>query len=238
MMKWGFALNAVAGSALVASSLGVGQGDSQSLQVTLDRTLRDLENMAGIRARIEQGDRSAIADALKLSGPASSDVYADDQHLDALRVEVARLEMQRDGLAPLTKPVATAAKSATPTTTKTPSASAKAGTPADGLKAFEVAGFSADAVRQGEALFRAEKFQDCLSVLAKAPDDPRGQYWSARALERLGKTDEAIAAYTKLAARTDGGWAAERAKADLDFLQWKKSTEPAPSTAKKEPKKP
>ena len=78
-------------------------------------------------------------------------------------------------------------------------------------------------------LFRADRFAECIKVLEQAPDDPRARYWTARSLEHMDKTDDAIAIYTQIAALKDAGWAGERARADLEFLQWKKSVEAAPA---------
>lgn len=231
MMKFGFALNAVAGAALVATAVGFTQGDAKSLEISLDRTMRELETLVGLRERIDKGDRDAIADVLKLSAAPAVDRKADDARLDSLRVEVARLEMQRDGLAPLPKKAQPEQK---PKTGKTKSDV----TPDANLTAFEAADFSADLVKQGEVLFRADRFNECIKVLEKAPDDPRALYWSARSLEHLDKIDEAIAIYTRVAALKDAGWASERARADLEFLQWKRSAEGTPTKPAKDVKHP
>lgn len=233
MMKWGFTVNAVAGAVLVATAVGSSQGDSQSLQLSLDRTLRELELLAGLRERVERGDREAIAAVVKLAPVPSADRQAEDARLEKLRVEVARLEMQRDGLAPL--PVRT------PTEGPKPAEKAKVATPVPApgtnLTTFEAAGFSADIVKQGEVLFRAERFDDCVKLLRGSSDDPRAHYWTARSLEHLGRVDEAIEIYTSLAASKAGGWAVERASADLDFLRWKRTLE-KPAKAGKDAQKP
>lgn len=233
MMKWGFAVNAVAGSVLVASAVGLSSEDAASMQLSLDRTLRELETLTGLRERIDRGDRDAIADVVKYTSQPGPDRQEEDQRLDRLRVEVARLEMQRDGLAPLPRKD----EASTPSTANKP-AVGKPTTPGTTLTSFETAGFSADAVRQGEALYRAERFDECITVLQKAPDDPRGRYWLARAYERKGRNDQAIEIYADLSKRKDSGWAGERARADLEFLQWKQSVEGTPSKPKPETKKP
>lgn len=230
MMKFGFALNAVVGAALVATSIGLPQGEGRDLEASLDGVVRELETLAGLRERIEHGDRDAIADVLKHSTTPVADAQAEDARLNALRVEVAKLEMQRDALpAPLPKSPADAR-------TKKPAAKVPAADP--NLTAFEAAGFSADVVKQGEVLFRAEKFADCVKVLEKAPDDPRARYWTARSYEHMGRTDDAVAIYTQVAAAKDAGWAAERARADLEYLQWKKSLDAGVPAPKQEPKRP
>ncbi|MDZ4774722.1 MAG: hypothetical protein SGI72_16480 [Planctomycetota bacterium] len=230
MMKFGFALNALAGAALVATAVGFTDGDAKSLEISLDRTMRELETLVGLRDRIDKGDRDAIADVLKLSTAPAVDRKVDDARLDTLRVEVARLEMQRDGLAPLPK------KSDADTKSKSTKNKADV-TPDANLTAFEAVGFSADLVKQGEVLFRADRFNECIKVLERAPDDPRALYWTARSLEHLDKTDEAIAIYTRISAEKSAGWAGERARADLEFLKWKQSTEGTSKEPAKAPAK-
>lgn len=231
MMKFGFALNAVAGAALVATGVGFSQGDAHSLQASLGHVMSELETLAGLRERIDRGDRDAIADVLKGSITPSADGAAEDARLDALRVEVARLEKQRDDLPPLAARPAASAK-------VKPAKLAKEAASDGSLTSFEAAGFSADVVKQGEVLFRADRFAECVKVLERAPADPRARYWTARALEHMDKTDEAIAIYTEIAAMKVPGWAGERATADLEFLQWKKSVAAAPAPHAQAPKKP
>lgn len=231
MMKFGFALNAVAGAALVATAVGFSDVDAKHLEVSLDRVMQELETLAGLRERIDRGDRDAIADLLKCTPAPAVDMKVEDARLDALRVEVARLEMQRDGLAPLPEKADGKARPKAAKPNDLPAPDTK-------LTAFEPAGFSADLVKQGEVLFRADRFAECIKILEKAPDDPRARYWTARSLEHLGKTAEAIAIYTQVAATKDSGWAAERARADLEFLQWKQSIEVAQKKTGQDSKKP
>jgi hypothetical protein len=86
----------------------------------------------------------------------------------------------------------------------------------------EEQGFSADRVRQGHALYRAERFAEALAALELAGDGAEPAYWRARCIERLDRVDEALAAYQALVAREDAGPFAERAKNDLEFLTWKR----------------
>lgn len=79
-----------------------------------------------------------------------------------------------------------------------------------------------DVVRQGQALYRAGKYQDVLLVLRGIETDPRAKYWSARALERLERADEALALYREVAQDKHAGYLGERAKSDVEFLEWKR----------------
>jgi hypothetical protein len=219
MMKWGFALNAGLGALLVASAMGVQKPGSQDLELSLDRVTRGLEELSGMRARIERSEVGAIADVIARTDAPGTDARADAEHLAQLRFEVSRLQMDWDALAATLPDQSTQAKK--PGATASPSAAA--GT--DGAAtAFEAPGFSADPLKQGEALFRAGKYQAAIDVLRTLPDDARCQYWNARALEQLGKTSEAIALYTTVSARKDAGWAGERARTDLELLLWKRDS--------------
>ncbi len=222
MMKWGFALNAGLGALLVASAMGVQRPGSQDLELSLDRVTRGLEELSGMRTRIERSETAAIGDVIALSEAPRTDARADAEHLAQLRFEVSRLQMDWDAIAMIT-PAKTAS-------TQKPAAHASPTGPdgkpaADGAPvAFESPGFSADPLKQGEALFRAGKYEAAIVVLRTQPDDARCQYWNARALEQLGKTTEAIALYTTVVARKDAGWAGERARTDLELLQWKRDS--------------
>jgi hypothetical protein len=220
MMKFGLALNAGLGALLVVSSLGMQKGDRQDLELSLDRAVHNLEELGGLRARIERGDKDAIAEVSQRSPEPGKDPRADDERLAQLRFEVSRLQTDWDALAASAAakgtPIAHVSGSGSPTTV-TPTKD-----PTTNLTSFEAPGFSVDPLRQGEALYHAGKYDDALGVLRGQPDDPRCQYWCARALEALGRTDEAIALYTSVSARKDASWAGERARTDLELLQWKK----------------
>lgn len=178
------------------------------------------------------------------------DERARDERLQELRKSVSRLQMAHDELARVANPAsndtsapvstqALAEGTVNVTTgideslrsrlTQTPSTpplrSANAGAlPSASSKPFgtEVPGTSDDLVRQGQALYRAEKYQDVLVVLRGIEGDPRAKYWSARALERLGRFDDAIALYKLVAADPKADYLAARAKSDVEFLEWKR----------------
>jgi len=115
-----------------------------------------------------------------------------------------------------------AGASRTPRPTTVAARSTAEGGPSRVPQRIEERGFSADRVRQGHALYRAERFEEALAELELAGDAIEPAYWRARCLERLGRVDEALAAYEALIAREDAGAFAERAKNDLEFLTWKR----------------
>ncbi len=233
MMKFGFALNAGLGALLVVSSLGMQKGSRADLELSLDRAVHNLEELSGLRARIERGDKNAIEDVIQRAPAPGKDPLADDERLAQLRFEVSRLQTDWDALAAAAAakgtPVPRAVGSESPTKVKPTT------DPLTNLTSFEAPGFTVDPLRQGEALYHAGKFEGALAVLRTQPEDPRCQYWCARSLESLGRTDEAVALYTTLSARKDASWAAERARTDLELLLWKQKQPHAESKAVEKP---
>jgi tetratricopeptide (TPR) repeat protein len=97
-----------------------------------------------------------------------------------------------------------------------PSASSKTKT------TFEPSGFSAHTVRHGRALYKAGRYEEALKILNKAADQAGANFWTASSLEKLGRTDEAIAAYDLVIASVTNTKDAQHAKRNRDFLIWKR----------------
>lgn len=87
--------------------------------------------------------------------------------------------------------------------------------------AMSVDGYSADPVRQGRAAYFAGDYERSVMLLASYPDRLDAVYWQGRSLEKLDRVQEALKAYQLVAESEDGGELADRARLDLDFLQWK-----------------
>ena len=85
---------------------------------------------------------------------------------------------------------------------------------------YEKSGFTVDAVRQGRAYYRAARYLEALRLFETRKDDPQGDYWIGRTLERLDRPQEAIAAYTRVIENEEAGAIAERAKSDREFVMW------------------
>lgn len=85
---------------------------------------------------------------------------------------------------------------------------------------FEKEGFSVDPIRQGRAYYRAGRYKEALRLFELSPGVPESDYWTGRALERLDRTEEAIAAYTLVVDNEDAGALIERARMDRDFALW------------------
>lgn len=224
MMKFGFALNAFVGVLLVVPAVTMADGGNGGLEEALDRTIRGIEDLSGLQKRIEKGDRAAIALVKNAVDAPSADPRAEEAKLAELRREVSRLQMIHDGIAPDDVQAAKRARALDPVAIdpKLPKPDAPLAITAN-LKAYETAGFSADPIKQGEAYYHAGRYADALKALEVAGEDPRALYWTGRSLEKQGKVEDAMATYTKIAALPNTGWVGDRARADLDFLNWKKS---------------
>jgi hypothetical protein len=95
---------------------------------------------------------------------------------------------------------------------------------ASGKRSFEEPGYTADALRLARAYYRQGRFDRSLALL-EGRTSPAEAYWRARSLEKLGRIDDALAAYEVLAADPQGGADAQRAKEDLEFLRWRRQFE-------------
>lgn len=92
--------------------------------------------------------------------------------------------------------------------------------PAAGAK--ELGELAADPLRQAQVLYRAGRYEECAAQLKQLESDPEAAWWRARALERLGRTSDALLCYGKAknGAPKDSRLAT-RATQDLEFLEWK-----------------
>ena len=97
--------------------------------------------------------------------------------------------------------------------------------PAQGAKSgaprLEPEGYTADPLKLGRAYYRQGRYDQALTAFEGLTGNVEGLYWKARSLEKLGRNAEAIAAFGQVIATPDGGALIERAKEDLDFLQWR-----------------
>lgn len=86
--------------------------------------------------------------------------------------------------------------------------------------AFESETYAADALRLGRAHYRQGEYDKALAAL-ESGQDAESLYWKARCLEKLGREADAIKAYNAVIALPDGGYSSQRAKEDLEFLEWR-----------------
>ncbi len=94
-------------------------------------------------------------------------------------------------------------------------------------------GYSADPVRQARACYKAGLYERGLLVLAGEVLTPEGQYWKARLLEMLERTDEALEVYKRVIA-SDDPELSKRAQGDLDFLEWRVALQRKPKAGASE----
>lgn len=85
----------------------------------------------------------------------------------------------------------------------------------------EAAGYTADPLRLGRALYQKGRYQDALNVLAQATSQLEGRYWRARSLEKLGRFGEALDEFSIVVSSEEGGHFVDRAREDIDFLRWR-----------------
>jgi tetratricopeptide (TPR) repeat protein len=280
MLKFNYALNLGLATLLVVPAVTLGSGGEDSLEATLQRTLKALDQLAAVEERLQNGDATAIPTVLAateapLPAPAE-DPGARDALLESLRHDVARLQSEAEQLesrpasaalpssAPTTNTAAES--SAATTTTEVPAATtglddalraqlarsvgaaaAPTSTPAvttpvaaapsraSNARAFEPAGYAADALRLGRACYRQGRYAEALAAFEQRLEDVECAYWRARTLEKLGRDTEALAGYSAVIARKDAGTHAERAREDLEFLQWRVDFEQRSKPAEKRP---
>jgi tetratricopeptide (TPR) repeat protein len=241
MMKHTFAIG-VGLATLFVVPAATSQKRADSLEQMLDQTIAALEQLIGLEQRLHDHDATAVADTVARTEPAlatpSDHPQGRDDLLDALRRDVVRLQGalegdQRAGTAASSNPaqptttaiVATiglddAHRSALATKDGDAAAIGAGDSKKSEKKSFEEAGYAADALLLGQAYFRKGEFAKALKTLSSCGAEVDATYWKARCLEKLGRTDEAIAAYEQVVAAPSGGKCAERAKDDLEFLKW------------------
>jgi hypothetical protein len=245
MMKWSFAIHALIGGVLVVPALTLAGGGGQDLSRSLDDTVHALELLSGIEKRVQAHAPEASQLVREATEAPIAQGSVADQHLDELRREVGRLQMIHDagqsnvasGTAPLFfvptgMPEATRVAlggNPTPNYVKRAAQPAPSDATVKAADSIEESGFSADPLRQAQACFRAARFEQALDVLKGHLDDPRARYWSARALEKLGRTDEALVAYKLVVDAPTAGDLVQRAKTDMEFLEWKQRFAPRAS---------
>jgi hypothetical protein len=255
MLKLNYAISCVLASAFVLSTASKGPGDERNLGRALDETLRAIEVLAGF-----QSDAPAWDDALRFVKSSTEapilDGPARDARLMHLRDEVNSLAQQYGSLAvydPLpgnagaqlgiTAPITTGLSGIDRTTLRDGALGhGSSVAPATQVStATQVSvdpdTFSADPVRQARASYRAGRYADCLKLTEALTTNPEAMYWSACALEKLERFAEAIVRFRAVVEARDAGSLADRAKLDLEFLEWKKSFRlklPAPAKGAKE----
>lgn len=81
--------------------------------------------------------------------------------------------------------------------------------------------YSANPLRHARTCYRAGRYAEGRALLSEA-EDPESLFWRARCSERMGDLESADADLRQLLAQDPEGPFAERAQADLEFVQWKR----------------
>jgi len=106
--------------------------------------------------------------------------------------------------------------------------------------------YSADPLHHGIACYRSGHYEEALELLGPL-DQAEAHYWRARALERLERLDEAIAALERALSASEQpgvGFDPRRARTDLEFVRWKRdfrptsASTPSPSRIRRTPDSP
>jgi hypothetical protein len=220
-----------------------GTGDDPAvLQASLTRTVRALEVLAGIEARVRVQDAAVVGDVLSATEPAGTDPAAANEALETLRREVSLLQMELDSLesAPVPSADSAAAEpgagSLSITTgldettrralslplgaEQSASEAAPANEPPPAPVSLEGPGYSADPLRHALTCLRTGRPERALELLA-GREDLESLYWRSRALADLERIDEAIELLSRIIAAAGDDYAARRASTDLEFLRWK-----------------
>jgi hypothetical protein len=88
---------------------------------------------------------------------------------------------------------------------------------------IEQADFTADAVRQGKLLFRANRHAEAIQLLQGRKGNHEAQYWLAQAYRAMERVPEALEILRTLAVSADAGPFARYAKSDLEFIEFERS---------------
>lgn len=94
------------------------------------------------------------------------------------------------------------------------------------LPPAEPAEYTADALLQARACFRAGRFAQGIELLEPLKKDPEARYWLARCHEQLGDYDRAEELYRAVTADENAGLKAELARDHLEFLPFKRRFAP------------
>jgi tetratricopeptide (TPR) repeat protein len=192
-----------------------------ALEVPADRPQARDELLVGLRGEVARLQRESEALEARAATPQSTPVLPPPPELEVSPTAQGPATLGLDDaarrkLSVRAKPVV--APASLDTVPQLESASPPAREP---KQAFEADGYAADAFRLGRAYYRQGRFDLALQSFEADATNPEAMYWRARALEKLGRNADAIAAYGRVIALPEPGFCGERAKEDLEFLQWR-----------------
>jgi tetratricopeptide (TPR) repeat protein len=241
----------LAGTVLVPA-VALKQDPAGGLTDALANTRASIVSLERLHTSLTQGDYTKVSNAIDATETPDGAARAQDERLSYLREEVSRLQMRWDAFeaAMSTKtslpdaPVTDAVVAVTPapetdaitqsTTGLNESARAElmkrlvdknapptTSTPR-GKTSYEPAGYTAHAVRHGRAFYKAERYEEALSLLEQSKEQAGARFWIACTLEKLGRTSDAIIAYQEVIDSPLEVENADHARRNRDFLVWKR----------------
>ncbi len=252
MMKHQTTLATGLAALLVLPSMAISKDELQTLEEALAGTVRSLEVLAGLEARVVTAPREAAPLVIGATEAPFLPDEARDERLGSLRREVSLLQMEldaietpaaaapREGMGSSTGgalPSAVSHPIPVPTTglnqsvrdlikrsSLSPDERAQAMAPA---KSVATAPVQAEAFDPADALSHAKANYHAgkyedALVLLAGREDMSSLYWKSRCLTQLDRMDEAIATLTKIVAAAGDTYEGRRAATDLDFANWKK----------------
>jgi len=234
---------------LVVPAVGLQDGARSGLTRALEDTVSVLEELLDVGSALERGDTSAIDRILRATEPPSGDDQECDGRLCALRDEVSRLHLFVDELRAGKAAAAAPPASGGPIQPGEPVDSGEPGAAAGAVrttgldeaqrsaiaersaaslpgpvtqrKALEPAGYSASALREAQLLLKAGRPAEALRALERTLAGHEASYLRARAFEKLGRLEDALAEYRAVGGDASAGELARRARRDVEFVAWK-----------------
>lgn len=245
MLKFTYLINFGLAGALIVPSVAQKMGSIEHLESAIANTDRAIENLALLETDLQAGDYSAVRQVLESTESPFGGAQERSVLLDRLRDEIGQLEAQVEKIDeratlphlqedPTEKIDVDTPSGQTPTVglsqqgrdtleeiwPPVPGSDTTAVRKSGDRLKFEDEGFTVDALRQGRAYYRAGRFKEALRLIETEKGNPEADYWIGRCLERLDRTQEAIAAYAGVEAAVESGPLADRARADREFLEW------------------
>lgn len=209
MMKHSFATSLAVAAVMVVPAAGLRGQEPGDLDLAgrLAATVAALEELAGLRGRIQSGEPGAVETVRAATEAPIEPAQRRDELLVELRADVGRLQMAHDELT--SRSVAAEGQAED---------GANAGE-AEAASGEERARPSLELVRQGKLLSLDGRHAEAAELLAPHLDDPEARYWLARSFKHMGRRAEAFALWSALAEDESSGAFGARAKRDLELLR-------------------
>jgi tetratricopeptide (TPR) repeat protein len=239
----------LAGTVLVPA-VALKQDPAGGLTNALANTRASIVSLERLHTSLTQGDYTKVSTTIDATETPEGAPRTQDQRLSYLREEVSKLQMRWDALeaamsakAPLPEASdavvavthAPETEEASQTTTGlsesaraelvqrlTDKTTASINSAPHAKTSYETPDYTAHAVRHGRAYYKAERYEEALSLLEGSKEQAGARFWIACTLEKLGRTGDAISAYQDVIDSPAEVENAEHARRNRDFLVWKR----------------